>query len=72
MPIARRKAGDNSPGSFGCHEALHEAGLYAAWLDEYCEHPAIAASDEWTELARKAADAMAELYQSIGRKHFET
>lgn len=58
------------PGSFGCHEALHMASFFAGVVDEeLCEHPAIKAREEWSELAHKAATALADLYQAIGRDH---
>lgn len=61
---------DYSPGSWGCHEALHMASfLTSAVSDELCEHPAVKANPEWAKLANKACDSLMTLYQKIGAKH---
>jgi hypothetical protein len=58
------------PGSLGCHEALHMAAYLTGAVDEeLCEHPAIKANPVWAALARKAVEAMADLYQAIGKEH---
>lgn len=59
------------PGTWGCHEALHMAQYLEHQVDEeLIKHPAIVDNPEWRRLARAASDALAELYQSIGSKHF--
>jgi hypothetical protein len=61
---------DFSPGSLGCHEALHMASFLAGAVeDELCEHPAILLNLEWKALARDASDKLVELYNAIGRSH---
>ena len=61
---------DFSPGSLGCHEALHMASFLCHSVDsELCEHEAIKADPKWLALAQKAAGALMDLYQSIGAKH---
>lgn len=61
---------DTSPGSFGCHEALHMASFLCNAVDEeLSEHEAIKANPEWLALSRKAVDALGELYQKIGAAH---
>jgi hypothetical protein len=61
---------DFSPGTMGCHEALHMASFLADAIDrEILNHPAIEAVPEWKELAQRSLDAMADLYQKIGAEH---
>jgi hypothetical protein len=61
---------DFSPGSMGCHEALHMASFLASAVDqELREHPAIQANPEWLKLAETATEALADLYQKIGAQH---
>ena len=60
------------PGSFGCHEALHTASVLAAVVEEHLvDHPAIVLDPECFRLASRAAEALADLYQAIGRRHGE-
>lgn len=61
---------DMSPGSFGCHEALHMASFLCAAVDEQlCEHEAVKANPEWLAMAEVAREALMDLYQMIGAKH---
>ena len=61
---------DFSPGSMGCHEALHMASFLCSAVDEeLTQHAAIKANPEWLALAQKAVDTLMELYQKIGAKH---
>lgn len=61
---------DFAPGTFGCHEALHMASVFADLIGRrLCEHTAIKLNPEWKRLADTAADALADLYQSIGAAH---
>ncbi|TIO36541.1 hypothetical protein [Mesorhizobium sp.] len=61
---------DYSPGSFGCHEALHMASVAADLVDTtLVQHPAVAAEPEWLALAEAAHKALFDLYQAIGAKH---
>jgi hypothetical protein len=68
---ARAKAAaDYSPGSFGCHEALHMAHVIQDMTEDHLvQHPAIAGNPEWKGLADAAAEALLDLYQAIGAKH---
>ncbi len=60
-----------SPGSYGCHEALHMASYLATQVsNELCDHPSVLLNPKWHKLADKAADALAELYSAIGSGHF--
>ena len=53
----------------GCHEALHLASFFADAIDRnILSHPAIEAVPEWKELAQRSFEAMAHLYQKIGKK----
>lgn len=64
------KQSDFEPGTFGCHEALHMAAFFADAVDrELCGHNAIKANRAWSKLAREAQDALADLYQAIGKVH---
>jgi hypothetical protein len=55
---------------YGRHEALHMASFLAKSVaGELCEHAAVQAVPEWSELADKALDALHDLYQAIGRVH---
>jgi hypothetical protein len=59
-----------APGTFGCHEALHMAYVFAAMVDrELAEHPAVTTNPEWKALAERAVEALNELYQAIGAGH---
>jgi hypothetical protein len=56
--------------AFGRHEALHMAAfLHGAVGRELCEHDAVKENPEWLALAETASNALAELYQAIGRTH---
>ena len=69
MTEARDKV-DFSPGTMGCHEALHMASFLAGAIDEeILSHPAVKAIPEWKALAQQSFDAMAALYQKIGERH---
>lgn len=58
------------PGSYGAHEALHMASVFADMVDRHlCEHPTVVANEAWTALANRAADALHDLYQAIGAEH---
>lgn len=59
-----------SPGSMGCHEALHMASFLAGAVDsELCEHQAIKANPQWLQLAEEARERLFDLYQKIGAEH---
>lgn len=65
-----RALGDFAPGSFGCHEALHMAGMLAALVDEQLvNHLAIKANSLWHAKALAAATLLEQLYQDIGAAH---
>lgn len=59
----------SAPGTFGCHEALHEASILADMLDSFSDHQAIVQNEEWKAMADKAAELIADLYQKIGAAH---
>jgi hypothetical protein len=64
------KAERFAPGSFGCHEALHMASVFAEMVDEKLgQHPAILLQPEWKAKADAAATLLFDLYQMIGAKH---
>jgi hypothetical protein len=59
-----------TPGTHGCHEALHVALMFAEIVEEYLvRHPAIKAKPEWAAQAEMARRALFGLYQAIGRAH---
>lgn len=61
-----------APGSFGCHEALHMASVLRGMVEEHlCQHPAIEANKEWSDMAGKACRTLFDLYQAIGQVHME-
>ncbi|GEO80941.1 hypothetical protein [Pararhodospirillum oryzae] len=61
-----------SPGSFGCHEALHMADFLMESVDRsLLGHPAVVQNPAWFELAYKAHQALFQLYQDIGIAHLE-
>ena len=61
-----------APGTFGCHEALHLASVFERLLEQdLAEHPAVVLKPRWFQLASRASDALAELYQEIGQVHTE-
>jgi hypothetical protein len=59
------------PGTFGCHEAMHEASIWAEWLSDFADHPAIALNPAWKAEADEIAQRMADLYQKIAAVHSE-
>lgn len=61
---------DFSPGTHGCHEALHVASIYTDNIfRDLAGHPAIVADPKWYSLAMKAGNALFDLYQAIGAVH---
>ena len=59
-----------SPGSFGCHEALHATSMAMDMVDGHVlEHPAIVANAEWYRLAADAHGTLFALYQAIAEQH---
>jgi hypothetical protein len=61
-----------APGTFGCHEALHLASVIERLVEQdLAEHPAVVLKPRWFQLASRASDALAELYQEIGKVHLE-
>lgn len=66
-------ATDYDPGSFGCHEALHTAGVVMDLVEtSLVDHPAIGGRPEWHELATKAHKALFDLHQAIGAEHLKS
>jgi hypothetical protein len=61
------------PGTFGCHELLDRTSLMLNILESnLLEHPACVANADCYGLAEKAAAALRELYQQVGRDHLGT
>src|SRR5215469_13999033 len=61
---------ENEPGSFGCHEVLHLAAVFAAMVRRHLlDHWAIRRKPAWAELAEKVVEALNELHQAIGTEH---
>jgi hypothetical protein len=59
-----------SPGSLGCHEALHAASIAMDLFEGHVmEHPAVLINPEWFRLAAQAQEAMYALYDAIGQDH---
>jgi hypothetical protein len=59
-----------TPGTPGCHEALHVANLAVRLIEnELCQHGAIISNADWYRRARRAQDELAALYQEIGAAH---
>lgn len=59
------------PGTFGGHELLDRAALFAGWLDrDLLRHPACVANPEWYALAARAVEALTELHQRVGAEHW--
>ena len=59
-----------SPGTHGCHEALHVASILGGLVEaRLCDHPAVLLVPEWYSLAERAHDALFDLYQAIGSAH---
>jgi hypothetical protein len=60
------------PGTFGCHEAMHVASIFADDVGErLLDHGAIIQNPEWYALANRAFQALADLYQAIGAAHLD-
>lgn len=55
------------------HEALHMADFLGGCVhDQLVEHDVIKSRPEYKALADKAAEALYQLYQEIGKEHFNT
>ena len=53
---------------FGIHEALHTAHVVLCMFEDHVrEHPAVSERPDIAELAEVASNALAEVYQAIGR-----
>lgn len=51
----------------GRHEVLHMSSYFMLNLETYLlQHPEVQKVAEWEDLARKAHEALCELYQAIG------
>ena len=60
------------PGSFGCHELLDRAAMFADMVEQQIQtHPACVANPEWFYVAERAAAALRGLYQQIGAEHLD-
>jgi len=60
------------PGSHGCHEALHMAGIITGMIYDFlADHPSILQNDEWSKLAQDAVTAVDKLYQAIASEHLK-
>lgn len=58
------------PGSHGCHEALHMASVLINMVEsELIEHQAVMDSPVWMAHAKRAQEALMDLYNAIGREH---
>lgn len=58
------------PGSFGCHEVMHLAGVLAGVIErELCNHSAVLRDPRWYACARRACDDLAQLYLAMGKAH---
>lgn len=69
-PVGAASADAFTPGTHGCHEALHLAYVFADLVDRHLvEHPAVQGNTRWCGLATQAASALAKLYQEIGAVH---
>ena len=61
------------PGSFGCHELLDRTSMIRGMVDEHLlNHPSCLRNPEWFKLASTASEALATLYQQIGRDHLSS
>ena len=59
-----------TPGTFGCHEALHTSSLLMDQVaSQLMEHPAILQNKAWLQKAEEAHKALFDLYQAIGAAH---
>ena len=59
-----------TPGTFGCHEAMHTASIMLDMTDDQLlQHPAILADPNFYRLAGEVHEALFALYQAIGEKH---
>ena len=60
------------PGTFGCHEAMHVASIFADDVGErLLDQGAVIQNPEWYALANRAFQALADLYQAIGAAHLD-
>lgn len=60
------------PGSFGCHEAMHVADIFAGLVeDRLCNHSAVLRDPHWYKLACTARDSLAWLYCDMGAVHLD-
>ena len=67
---ARQPLKDFTPGTFGCHEALHMAAyLLNNVTEELCNHPAVIQDSDFFKLASEAESALGKLYTEIKKVH---
>lgn len=61
-----------TPGSLGCHEAMHLASVFRDMVAQHLvDHPAITAKPAWAALADEAMSALSRLYRVIGEEHMQ-
>ena len=59
-----------TPGTFGCHEAMHTTSIMLDMTDDQLlHHPAVLADPVFYRLAGEVHEALFALYQAIGEKH---
>lgn len=62
----------HTPGSFGCHELLDRAQLFADMIDDQLlQHPACLQNPHWFAIAHQAHESLLQLYQAIGAEHLK-
>ncbi len=67
---ARQPLKDFTPGTVGCHEAMHMAAyLLNNVTQELCDHPAVIQDAEFFRLASEAESALASLFTKIKKVH---
>jgi len=67
---ARQPLKDFTPGTFGCHEAMHmTAFLLNNVTEELCNHPTVLQDQKLFRLAHEAESALGSLYTEIKKRH---
>jgi hypothetical protein len=70
-PRAQEGAGPAAD-DYGQHEALHAASVFALMVDNHLlAHPQVQANPVWQDHARRAVDALWDLYRDIAAVHIQ-
>ena len=60
------------PGTMGCHELIHILSIAVGFVEDHVvNHGTMELHPTWKKKAERAVAILADLYSTIGQKHFE-